>query len=296
MNEPAPVDSTAQGRRIVATTADDATSPAPATPPTEPLETSTADGPSPRRLKWEIAIVLGLSLGQSAAFAITRFVEYYVKSVDLSTTTSTLNRSTSSVAWIDLVQQVMVIGFRLMPVLLVFYLFSERGRSAWRTLGLVGPWSRWKGDIGWTFGIAAIIGLPGIALYLGSRALGMTVNINTSGLPDEWWAATVLLLSAASVGILEETIAVGYFVTRLRQLRWGVPAAILASALLRGAYHLYQGWPMALGNVVMGVVFAWVYVKRGRLGPLIAAHLLMDAVAFIGPTVAPDAWLEWLGL
>ncbi len=264
--------------------------------PTDTLPAPADDGPSSRRLKWEIAIVLGLSLGQAAAYAITQFIEYRVKSVDLSTTTSTLNRSTSTVAWIDLVQQFMVIGFRLMPVLLVFYLLSDRGRSAWRTLGLVGPWSRWKGDIGWTFGIAAIIGLPGIALYLGSRALGQTVNIDTSGLPDEWWAATILLLSAASVGILEETIAVGYFVTRLRELKWGVPAAILASALLRGAYHLYQGWPMALGNVVMGVVFAWVYVKRGRLGPLIAAHLLMDAVAFIGPTVAPESWLEWLGL
>ncbi|WP_084124993.1 CPBP family intramembrane glutamic endopeptidase [Demequina sp. NBRC 110054] len=256
----------------------------------------TDAGPSPRRLKWEIAIVLGLSLGQSAAYAITQFIEYYVKEVDLSTTSSTLNTSTSSVAWIDLVQQLMVIGFRLMPVLLVFYLFSDRGRSAWRTLGLTGPWSAVRGDVGWTFGIAAIIGLPGIALYTVSRALGETITINTSGLPDEWWSATILLLSAASVGILEEVVAVGYLVTRLRDLRWGIPAAILASALLRGAYHLYQGWPMALGNVVMGVVFAYVYVRRGRLGPLIAAHLLMDAVAFIGPEVAPESWLVWLGL
>ncbi len=268
--------------------------PVPARP--EPVPADAASGPSPRRLKFEIAIVLGLSLGQSAAYAITQFIEYYVKQVDISTTTSTLNRSTSSVAWIDLVQQLMVIGFRLMPVLLVFYLFSDRGRSAWRALGLVGPWSRVKGDIGWTFGIAAIIGIPGIALYAVSRALGMTVNIDTSGLPDQWWAATILLLSAASTGILEEVIAVGYFVTRLREMRWGVPAAILASALLRGAYHLYQGWPMALGNVVMGVVFAYVYVRRGRLGPLIAAHLLMDSIAFIGPELAPESWLVWLGL
>ncbi|WNM24378.1 CPBP family intramembrane glutamic endopeptidase [Demequina capsici] len=274
-----------------------AVAPLDATPPTERASLpEPAEGPSPRRLRWEIAIVLGLSLGQSAAFAIVQFIQYYVKRIDIGSTTSTLNTSRSTIAWIDLISQVLVIGFRLMPVLLVLYLLSDRGRSAWRTLGLTGPWSKVRGDAGWMFAIAAAIGLPGLGLYLGSRALGLTVSVDTSGLPSEWWAATILLLSAASIGILEETIAVGYLVTRLRELRWGAPAAIVASALLRGSYHLYQGWPMALGNVAMGLVFAYVFVRRGRLGPLIAAHLLIDAVAFIGPTVAPESWLAALGL
>lgn len=264
--------------------------------PSATTASGTQAGESPRRLKLEILIVLGLSLGQSAVFAITQFIEYYVKSVDLGSTTSTLNRSRSSIAWIDFVEQVLVVGFRLMPVMLVLYLLSDRGRSAWRALGLTGPASKWRGDVGWTFILAASIGIPGLVLYLVSRAMGQTVTVDTSGLPDHWWAATILLLSAASIGILEETIAVGYLVNRLRELRWGVPAAILASALLRGAYHLYQGWPMALGNVAMGVVFAWVYVKRGRLGPLIAAHLLLDGIAFVGPEIAPASWLDALGL
>jgi len=80
----------------------------------------------------------------------------------------------------------------------------------------------------------------------------------------------------------------------LEQLRWSVPAMIIASALLRGAYHLYQGWPMALGNVVMGLVFAWVYVRWRRLGPLIAAHFMLDFVSFVGPELLPDEWLAAL--
>ena len=107
---------------------------------------------------------------------------------------------------------------------------------------------------------------------------------------------TVLLTAAAAAAILEETIVVGYLVTRLEQLKWGIPAILIASALLRGSYHLYQGWPMALGNVAMGLVFAFVFIKRRRLLPLMIAHFLLDFVSFVGPTVIPHDWLVALGL
>ena len=134
--------------------------------------------------------------------------------------------------------------------------------------------------------------IPGLVLYGVGRALGQTVRINTSGLPDIWWAALILLAAAGVAGVVEEVIVVGYLITRLRDLKWGIPAAIIASALLRGGYHLYQGWPMALGNVVMGVVFALVFVRTGRLGPLIVAHWLLDAAAFIGPEFLPAEWID----
>ena len=53
---------------------------------------------------------------------------------------------------------------------------------------------------------------------------------------------------------------------------------------------------MALGNVVMGLVFAFVFIKWRRLGPLILAHFLLDFVSFVGPTVVPHEWLVALGL
>lgn len=86
----------------------------------------------------------------------------------------------------------------------------------------------------------------------------------------------------------------GYLVVRLEQLGWSVAAIVVTSALLRGAYHLYQGVPMAIGNVVMGLVFAWWYTKYRRLGALVSAHLLLDAVAFIGPTLLPESLLDAL--
>lgn len=264
------------------------------------MDKSRAEGaitlPSRGRLRAEVLIVLGISLGQSGIYAAIRLIERYLAPAPIGTQTSTLNPSQSSINYLDLLIQVLRIGFSLMPVILAVYLLSAHGNSALRRLGLTGRGRVWWTDVGWGFGLAAAIGIPGLGLYALGRALGQTVSLNTSGLPDQWWAATILLLSAAAAAILEETVVVGFLVTRLRDMRWSVPAMIIASALLRGSYHLYQGWPMALGNVVMGVVFAYVYVKRGRLAPLIVAHMLLDAVAFIGPEVIPAHVLDSLGI
>ncbi|WP_227589982.1 CPBP family intramembrane glutamic endopeptidase [Demequina pelophila] len=255
-----------------------------------------SSGVSRPRLRAEVLIVLGLSLGQSAIFAAIRLVERYMATTPIGGQSTTLNPSASQIDWLDFFLQLLRIGFSLMPVALTLYLLSQRGASWARRLGLTGPGRAWWRDVGWGFILAACIGLPGLALYSISRAMGQTVRIDTSGLPDLWWSATVLLLAAAAAGVLEEFIAVGYLATRLKDLGWSVPAIILASSLLRGAYHLYQGWPMALGNVVMGVVFTYVYLRRGRLAPLVLAHWTLDAVAFVGPEVVPHSWMTALGL
>jgi membrane protease YdiL (CAAX protease family) len=69
---------------------------------------------------------------------------------------------------------------------------------------------------------------------------------------------------------------------RLRQFGWHDNVALGASALLRGSYHLYQGFGGFVGNLVMGLIFGRVYQRTGRTLPLIVAHTIMDAVSFIG--------------
>lgn len=262
----------------------------------EPAGTSARKAPSRGRLRAEVLIVLGLSLGYSAITAGIRLIERYLAEPAIGDQVAQLNPSRSHIDYLDLVLQLVRLGYQLMPVALVLFLLSAGGGSALRRLGITGGLRSASKDVGVGLVLAALIGLPGLALYAVGRAIGQSVHINTSGLPDLWWMATMLLLSAAVAGILEETIAVGYLLTRLQQMGWSVPAAIGASALLRGTYHLYQGWPMALGNVVMGVVFAFYYQRTGRLGPLILAHWTLDAVAFIGPEVVPDEWLIELGI
>ena len=271
--------------------ATDATGPEP-----DPIQAAAyvVPAPTPQRLRAEVLIVLGLSLGQSAVYAIIMLVRRYMATTPISHQSTTLNPSRSSINYLDLLYQVLNIAFSLVPVALALYLLSSHGASWKVRLGLTrNGRSAWR-DVGLGFGLAAAIGLPGLGLYAVGRAIGQTVRIDTSGLPNQWWSAVILLASAGVAGMLEEVIVVGYLITRLREMRWSLPVAILASALLRGSYHLYQGWPMALGNAVMGAVFAVVFIRTGRLGPLILAHWTLDAVSFIGPEVVPASWITAL--
>jgi membrane protease YdiL (CAAX protease family) len=101
-------------------------------------------------------------------------------------------------------------------------------------------------------------------------------------LGDTWWRVPMLSLTAFADGWAEEIIVVGYLLTRLEQLGVGSRAALLWSSLLRGAYHLYQGFGAGLGNVAMGLVFGYAWRRTGRLWPLVIAHGLIDTVAFVG--------------
>jgi membrane protease YdiL (CAAX protease family) len=56
----------------------------------------------------------------------------------------------------------------------------------------------------------------------------------------------------------------------------------VASSVLRGSYHLYQGVGGLVGNMVMGAVFCLLYQRWGRVMPLVVAHALIDTVAFVG--------------
>ena len=113
-------------------------------------------------------------------------------------------------------------------------------------------------------------------------------------LPAVWWAVPVLVLAAVQNAVLEEVVVVGYLLTRLEELRWRVAAVIAASAVLRGSYHLYQGFGGFVGNAVMGVVFALFFLRYRRVLPLIIAHTVLDVVAFVGYTLLPREWLNWL--
>ena len=97
-----------------------------------------------------------------------------------------------------------------------------------------------------------------------------------------WWRFPVLVLSALQNALLEECVVVGFVLVRLRQLGVGSPVAIGLAAVLRGSYHLYQGFGGFAGNVVMGLLFGWLYRRWGRLTPLVVTHTLLDTGAFLG--------------
>ena len=245
--------------------------------------------PSRRRLRLEVWIVLGLSLGQSAVYSVVQLLDKMTRA-PLAQGTSTLNRSQSTREYFDLTYQLLDIIFALVPVLLVFYFLTDQRQavpgenrnfgSAFQKLGF--NFARPGRDLLQGLGLAALIGIPSLGLYAAGRAMGITTAIIPSALDAYWWTVPVLILSAVRHAVLEEVIVVGYLLDRFGKFGWSMPLAIGVSAVLRGSYHLYQGFGPFIGNAVMGVVFAWLYTRTRRVMPLVIAHALLDIVAFVG--------------
>jgi len=235
--------------------------------------------PPPSYLRWEIFAVFAVSLGASGLNALLSLVSSLLSKQALSSQQATLVGSLASNQWFNLVLQLVSIAEALTPVVLVLYLMARSGeRPSVIGLDASQPWR----DLARGAAIAAVIGGAGLGLYIAAFRLGISLNIVPESLPNVWWRIPVLLLSAAHDGILEEILVIGYLLRRLDQLGVGPWKAIIAAAILRGSYHLYQGFGAFVGNAVMGVLFGVLYRRWGRVTPLIIAHTLIDAATFVG--------------
>ena len=237
---------------------------------------------------WEIAIVLGLSLGASAVYSILAIIARLTDTTPLAKQTATINGSQSTREWLDFSYQFLGLFFALFGVALVLYLLWQPRRSAFRRLGF--DLTDGRRDLLRGGGLVLAIGIPGLALYLAGRMLGITVAVVPQPIDTFWWTIPVLVLSAVRAGLTEELIVIGYLFTRLRELGWSTWTIIGSTALLRGSYHLYQGIGPFIGNAVMGVVFGWCYTRWGRTMPLVIAHTLLDVLSFVGYPLALAWW------
>ncbi|MBH0117602.1 CPBP family intramembrane metalloprotease [Salinibacterium sp. NG253] len=232
------------------------------------------------RLWTEISIVLALSLGASAIYSIVSITNRLTRTESLSQQTATLNSSLSTRPTFDLIYQLLGITFDLAPVALVAFLLWSATKPRLSRLGI--DFTRPTRDGLTGIALALAIGIPGIAVYLAGRALGITVNVVPAALDQYWWTVPVLLLSALRAGITEEVIVIGYLYARLGELGWSRWQIIISTAILRGTYHLYQGIGAFVGNVAMGLLFGWLYTRYRRVLPLVIAHTLIDAAIFVG--------------
>jgi len=240
-----------------------------------------------RSLSVEVVLVMLLSLGASAVYAVVSLIAKLTAG-PLSRQTASLNPSQSPRPYLDLTYQLLGIFFALIPVFLALFLLGRLRPVL--GIDLRHP----RSDLGWGFALAAVVGIPGLLLVYAAASLGLNAQIIPAALQPLWWAVPVLILKAVENAVLEEVIVVGYLITRLRQLGLRLWHIVAISAVLRGSYHLYQGFGAFLGNAIMGVVFALFFVRVKRVMPLIVAHTLLDVVAFVGYTLLPERWLSWL--
>lgn len=237
-----------------------------------------------QRLWTEILIVLAVSFGISGVRGVLRLTDALLDPRPLDEQQVTLHQALANSPWIDLGLQLASAGTLLAYGALALHLLAGQVSL---------PRPRWS-DVGWGAGLAALIGIPGLAFYVGALHLGLTREVVPTALSNPWTEAPVLLTWSFANAWGEEIVVVMYLLTRLRQLGWGLPAALAASSVLRGSYHLYQGISAGLGNIVMGVVYGWYYWRTDRVWPLIIGHFLIDAVAFVGYALIGD--LSWLGI
>jgi membrane protease YdiL (CAAX protease family) len=234
------------------------------------MQASTGPGELDRRTRYEeILIVLSLSLLASAAYAIISLLSAPLKGGYVASANQTN----------VLARQLVAIAVNLAPVWLVIHLLRRSGEGA----GAIGlTWDQPSRDIKRGVAFFAVVGLGGLAFYFGAVALGVNRFVVPVPPLGHWWTVPILVLNAAQAALLEEVIVLGYLITRLRQLAWSPFAAVAASALLRGSYHLYQGWGGFAGNLAMGVLFGVAFLRLRRTWPFVIAHFLLDVAAGVG--------------
>ena len=247
----------------------------------------------PRRtLLVETVLVLGVSLGASAVWSVLSIIRKLTAEQTLSAQTTSMNTSAApDRPWLDLAYQLAEITLALVPVVLALHLLSREIARPDRFLGL--DLAQPVRDLAQGATLAAVIGIPGLLLYLAARELGVNTTVAPANLPEVWWAVPVLVLAAVQNSVLEEVVVVGYLFNRWAQVGWSTWTIILTSALIRGSYHLYQGFGGFIGNVAMGVILGWFYTRTRRVMPLVVAHTLLDVVAFVGYAVLVGR-VDWL--
>jgi membrane protease YdiL (CAAX protease family) len=259
--------------------------------PPQPEQPTVITDPAQRRaLIVEITLVLAVTLGLAGLRSLLALLDALLAAESLADQSVAINAPVRRAELLDLAYQLTGVLQLLAWGGLGAYLLWRSGISL-RSLGL--DRRRLGRDVRLGVGLAALIGVPGLGLYLLARAAGLNLTVLPSALGDTWWRVPVLLAAAVANALAEEVLVVGYLITRLRQLGSGEGRALLASAVLRGTYHLYQGVGGFVGNLVMGVVFGRVWQRTHRLWALISAHALIDIVAFVGYALLRDR-ISWL--
>ncbi|WP_406688295.1 CPBP family intramembrane glutamic endopeptidase [Saccharopolyspora sp. ID03-671] len=248
--------------------------------PTRPDEPQEFTDPAERKaIRIELLVVFAVTLGMSGLQSLISLLDALLQPMPLAQQQVAINQPRADLGLLDMLAQLVnVLRLISWGALGAFLLW--RSGIALRKVGL--DRTRLGNDALRGAGLAALIGIPGLGLYLLAHALGLSLTVQPSTLTDAWWRAPVLVLSAFGNAFAEEVLVVGYVLTRLRQLSWGENRSLWLAAVLRGSYHLYQGFGGFVGNVVMGLVYGRIWQRSNRLVPLVIGHALIDVVAFVG--------------
>lgn len=252
--------------------------------PSPPAPVTAPPAPVRERYGLELLAVLGVSYGMSGIYALLSFVRAQITinhgfGFGNVATGPIASGSKSQYQWLDILDQLADILHGVLPAFLAVVLLLRTPGGPGLGIGL--DRLRLREAIQ-GLGFAALIGGPGLALVYVARKLHFNAQIVVTSFPDVWYRIPVLVLQGLQQGIAEEIVVCAFVLTRLRQLGWSDSRALGAGAVLRGSYHLYQGYGGFVGNAVMGLVFGWWFQRTRRVIPLVIAHGVIDAASFVG--------------
>jgi membrane protease YdiL (CAAX protease family) len=248
------------------------------------VETPAPASPAKQRYGLEVLAVLGVTYGIDGIGSLLSFIRAQVTinhglGFSKVATGPIKHAAKTQYQWLDVLDQLFSILAGLMPAFLAIVLLIRSPGGRGLGIGLNGPRVR---EIAQGALFALLIGGPGIALVYFARKAGLNAQIVVTDFPDVWYRIPTLVLEAFQQGVGEEVVACAFVLTRLRQMGWSNSRALAAASVLRGSYHLYQGYGGFIGNAIMGVAFGWWFQRTRRVWPLVIAHFLIDAASFIG--------------
>jgi membrane protease YdiL (CAAX protease family) len=229
----------------------------------------------------EVWAVLAVSFGISGVQALLSLIrdQLTIQGGIGNAQVSVISTPVSTHEWLDLLDDlVQVLNGLGPPILVLVLLLRSFGRPGFG----IGLDRIRNSEVAKGVGLTALIGIPGLALVYIGHEMGFNGHIIVVNFPDVWYRVPMLLLDAFQNGAAEEIVVLAFVLTRLRQLGWSNERALIASATLRGSYHLYQGLGGFVGNFVMGVIFGWLFQRSRRVWPFVVAHTLLDAFSFVG--------------
>jgi membrane protease YdiL (CAAX protease family) len=140
----------------------------------------------------------------------------------------------------------------------------------------------WFGAIPRGMAVYVIGMIAAVAIAIPMRLLHVKTpdrSLMMAMLPHAWWQLLPWLGVSLCAGATEEIIFRGYLLQQMRAWFGGAVWAIVATSVLFGLIHAYEGWASVLKIAALAAIYGVVAVRTGSLRVTIVAHALQDFLA-----------------
>ncbi|WP_222439745.1 type II CAAX endopeptidase family protein [Alloacidobacterium dinghuense] len=175
---------------------------------------------------------------------------------------------------------------------LVLWGIRMRGTPLRQLLGQRRPTLRdWGTDVALAaaFWIAAVITLAAISVVFKLAHLSTPQKTLAQLAPQNVRELLLWILLSASAGICEELTFRGYLLQQFSRASGRIWIGVLASSLLFGVAHGYEGISGMIAITVYGALFCMLTIARGSLRPGMMAHAWQDIFSGIALMVLKHA-------